>query len=104
MKNFIRGSAMLLASLGLAGCMTVGHKFDPEQVNRLQPGTSTISQATTLLGPPSAISSFPNGTRLLQWQYVQGTLGGGSGAHVAVLFDESGRMVRVTHMSQTAVN
>jgi hypothetical protein len=31
----------------------------------------------------------------------QGTLIGASGAHVAVLFDNSGRMVRITHRHQT---
>lgn len=86
----------LLAAI-VAGCSTYGGKFDPQRVSELKPGVSTITEAASLLGPPKAESNFANGSRLLQWQYVHGSILGGSGAHVAVLFDKDGRMVRVTH-------
>lgn len=90
--------ALVLLSLSLAACTsTNGRKFEASKVDQLQPKVSTISDATALLGPASAESSFPDGGKLLQWQYTQGSLGGGSGAHVAVLFDAKGTMVRVTH-------
>lgn len=86
-----------LFALVLSGCMTMGQKFDPAKTDQLQPGVSTIAEATALLGQPAAESTDANGNKLLQWQYSQGTLVGGSGAHVAILFDSAGKMVRVTH-------
>lgn len=87
--------------LVLAACSTTGNKFDIAKVDQLQPGISTSADAIQLLGPPTSESSFQNGTRLLQWQYAQGTLIGGSGAHVAILFDATAKMVRVTHKFST---
>ena len=99
----VRRSAFSIAivSLVLAGCMTVGNKFDPALVDRLEPRVSTTADAIALLGKPGAESTNADGSKLLQWQYAQGTPVGGSGAHVAVLFDATGRMVRVTHRSST---
>ena len=90
---------ILIASLitMTAGCTTVGRKFDPQRISELVPGVSTMSDSTELFGPPTSESTYADGSRLLQWSYVQGTVFGGSGAHVAVLFDKDGRMVRVTH-------
>lgn len=90
----------LLVISTFAGCVTIGHRFDSRKVDLLVPGVSTIQDATTLLGEPSAESTYPDGSRLLQWQYVQGTPVGGSGEHVAILFDVGGLMVRVTHRSR----
>ncbi|MBW8833495.1 MAG: hypothetical protein JF606_29810 [Burkholderiales bacterium] len=63
----------------------------------MRPGESTINDAILVLGKPTSTSTLANGSTLLQWQYSQGTLIGGNGAHVAVLFDSRSRMVRVTH-------
>jgi outer membrane protein assembly factor BamE (lipoprotein component of BamABCDE complex) len=91
-------SNVLMTTLALcAGCVTQGTKFDPSAADSLQPGISTTRDATQLLGPPSAESRFANGNTLLQWQYVTGTMVGGTGAHLAVLFDSNGRMIRTTH-------
>lgn len=81
----------------LSACVTHGNKFDLAKVDQLQPGTSTRSDAVQLLGTPSAESAMPKNMTLLQWQYSQGSLVGGSGAHVAILFDQGGKMVQVTH-------
>lgn len=91
--------ALISAALAicLSGCITIGHKFDPAGADRLTPGTSTMSDAIAVLGPTTAMSAGPNGSTLLQWQYSQGTLVGGSGAHLAILFDADGKMIRVTH-------
>lgn len=90
-------SAVMTALALCTGCVTQGNKFDPGAADRLQPGISTTRDATQLFGPPSAESRFANGNTLLQWQYVTGTMVGGSGAHLAVLFDSNGRMIRTTH-------
>lgn len=97
-----RALTLALASATLIGCMTMGRRFDIRNVNELTPGRSTLADATALLGPPSAESDMGDGTTLYQWQYVQGTVVGGSGAHVAILFDREGTMIRVTHRSQTS--
>jgi hypothetical protein len=88
----------------IAACIrTSGNKFDPQRVDELTPGVSTIGDALTILGPVSAESTYRDGSRLLQWQYTQASVVGASGAHVAVLFDNAGRMIRVTHkFSQTS--
>ena len=81
----------------LLGCTTIGDTFDIDKVDELTPGVSTVAEAKRLLGNPSAESNYADGSKLLQWQYVTGTLIGGSGAHVAILFGRDGRMIRVTH-------
>lgn len=92
-----RTTAPWYLAFALAACSTTGNKFDISKVDQLKPGVSTTSDAIQLLGPATAESSYQNNTKLLQWQYSQGTLVGGSGAHVAILFDPAGKMVRVTH-------
>lgn len=82
-------------SLTLTACMTVGSKFDPNVLDSMQPGVTTLQDASTSLGKPTSISAAPGGGTLLQWIYSQGSLIGGSGAHIAVLFDKDGKMVRM---------
>ena len=89
-----------LIMLLIAGCMTIGTKFDIDRADQLKPGVSTIEDAVQLLGPAKAESAYNDNSKLLQWQYVQGTLVGGSSSHLAILFDRSGRMVRITHKSR----
>jgi hypothetical protein len=87
---------LALIALSLAGCMTIGSKFDIANADQLRPGVSTVYDAKQMLGPPTTQSAIGANT-LLQWQYSRGTLIGGSGAHLAVLFDHEGKMIRVTH-------
>ncbi|MGE5304662.1 MAG: hypothetical protein ACM3TN_15235 [Alphaproteobacteria bacterium] len=76
----------------------MGNKFDPDRVDELKPGISTIADATAILGPPALESVDSNGTRLLQWQYTHiSAFSGLSGADIGILFDDTGRMIRVTH-------
>jgi hypothetical protein len=102
----LRQFTVLATLLMLASaCITVGHKFDLAKVDLLTPGASTIDDATRLLGEPSAESDMPDGTKLFQWQYSQGTaLGTGSASHVAILFGADGKMIRVSHRSHTTVH
>ena len=39
--------------------------------------------------------------KLLQWQEIKPGFMAASGAHIAILFDTSGRMVRMTHRYQS---
>ncbi len=97
MKENRKINALLVGAVLCSGCITQGTRFDPNLTDRLQPGESTVHDATQLLGRPSAESRGANGEALLQWQYVTGTMIGGRGAHLAILFDSSGRMIRITH-------
>lgn len=93
-------SCLFIISLtfAIAGCTTIGNKFDPDRVDDLKPGISTIADATAILGPPALQSPDSNGSCLLQWNYTQiSAFSGLSGADIGILFDDTGRMIRVTH-------
>ena len=81
----------------IQGCVTAGKKFDPKLLDSLTPGKSTVHDAIALFGEPASTSNYPNGSRLLQWIYSQGTPFGARSAHVAILFDSNDIMIRVTH-------
>ncbi|WP_249170535.1 hypothetical protein [Burkholderia multivorans] len=98
--NIKRIATLSVASLILAACMTAGNKFDASAVDALRPGVTTIQDAESALGKPASASTGANGGTLLQWIYSRGSIIGASSAHVAVLFDNDGKMVRVTHRSQ----
>lgn len=99
----MRSLLLVLTLTFFTACTTVGNKFDIQNINKLTPQVSTISDATKLLGPPMAQSVLPGDAMLYQWQYAQGTLVGGSGAHVSIVFDSLGNMVKVQHMSSTSM-
>ena len=55
--------------LSLAGCATLdirGHMVEPQQLAKIQVGTSTKEQVTQILGTPSSVSTFGNST----WFYM----------------------------------
>ncbi|MET0858233.1 MAG: hypothetical protein ABWY27_15890 [Telluria sp.] len=79
----------------LAGCFTP--RFHAQNVvSQLQPGVSTLNDATALLGEPIATSMVDSGT-LVQWIDIKGWPFRDHGAHLAIIFDGSNKMVRVTH-------
>ena len=85
----------VVAAACLAGC--VSPKFYAQQVvDQLQPGVSTLGDANRLLGEPVARSAFDNGT-LVHWIDIQDSIFRKHGAHLAIPFDGSDKMVRVTH-------
>src|SRR5262249_52390767 len=92
-----------LAAVAMAGCMTVGTRFDPELVDTLRPGQSTMDEAIALLGTPTSTTALGSGRTLLQWQYSQGRFVRASGAYVSVLFDAGGTMVRGAHRNVMAI-
>jgi hypothetical protein len=103
---FMKGLVLVFFMLFFCvSCMTVGNKFDPQSVNQLIPNVSTLDDATRLMGPPMAQTALPNGNTLYQWQYSQGTaIGTGSAAHVAIIFNPDGIMLKVHHKSSTSIN
>ena len=97
--NTLSASTIALLTACLVACTTIGSQFDISKADQLTPGVSTVNDAIKLLGPVHAESAMQNNSKLLQWQYVQGTLLGGSSSHIAILFDASGKMVQITHKS-----
>ena len=91
----MRNLLLVLIISFVAGCTTIGNKFDPKNLDLLIPEVTTIADATRLLGAPVSESAMADGSILYQWQYITA----GSGAHVGILFDSEGVMVRVTHKS-----
>jgi hypothetical protein len=86
----------------IAACSTIGREFDQRRVDDLAPGISNMRDAIDSLGSPATRSSMPNGRVLLQWHYARGTLVGYS-AHVAILFDAQGVMMRVAHRAHSRI-
>ena len=99
MHDSARAAATVLMATALTACAaptTIGAK-----ASRLTPGVTTISDAIAVLGPPRSRSTMPNGGVLLQWMELNPGFLKAKGAHVAVLFDASGKMLRVTHEYQS---
>jgi hypothetical protein len=100
-RFYMLTACWVLASAGVA-CSTIGHNFDFAKVDQLVPGTSTIADATRLFGKPTTTHYPADSTKLLMWQYAQGTaLGTGKGKILMVLFDRNDRMVRVVSRTET---
>lgn len=79
--------------------MNVGNRFDVDKIGELNPGKTTVVDATKLLGDPSSRSALPDGEVLLEWNYSTGSPMGGSAGHASIVFDRQGRMVRIDHIS-----
>jgi outer membrane protein assembly factor BamE (lipoprotein component of BamABCDE complex) len=97
MRQAFLTATALGTAFAVSACMTMGPAFDMRKVDQLVPGQSTEADAVQLLGRPSATSEMADGSQLLQWIFVMGTPVGGTGRHVAILFDGGQRMVRITH-------
>lgn len=64
--------ALLLAGVVIAGCTTIGRRYgEPiaDDSARLREGTTTLSEAIALLGPPARISPVPGGLAML-YEYI----------------------------------
>ena len=100
MKNI---HLVIVLSLAISGCVYMQHgsRFDADKIKSFQPGITSEQDAIAALGKPMAWSENPDGSQLLQWQYVYGTaIGVGGGAHAAILFGADGKMIRVALLSQ----
>lgn len=102
--RFNRVGIVLAAAMSAAlmsGCVSVGTKFDIADVEAFQPGITTRADAERILGKPNSISNLADGTTLLQWIHTQAVLASAESNHVALLFDASGKFLRVAHQTQT---
>lgn len=87
--RFVTIAAGPITTIPASGTL-IGHKFDVAKIDELVPGRSTIADATQLFGPPRS-QTVIGANVLVQWQYSQGS----QSAHVAVLFDRVGAMLRI---------
>lgn len=95
----------VLASAALAlGCASVGQDFDMAEVDRLQPGVTTLEQAKEKLGKPQSISHAADGRVGVVWVRSQAVMGSASSKGVAILFDKDGKMIRVVNRNETKTN
>lgn len=90
-------AVLILAIALLAGCASTGNNFNAGNLARLEPGITTVAQASELLGAePAQTINRPDGKRGVVWQYVNTTAFSGTEIKQAVLlFDEQGHFIRV---------
>ena len=95
MNRLLQTALCSLVSVLVVGCAaptTIGSK-----ASQLRTGITTVDEAVSVLGPPRSRSTMAAGGVLLQWMEMTRGFASAKGAHVAILFDASGKMVRVTH-------
>ena len=88
----------------VVSCTSVGSKYNIEALPQLSPGSTTITEAVSLLGEPTHRNTLPDGTTLLQWNYSLVVYTTVRGTHHAILFDTNGIMLRVTMNGKTRMN
>lgn len=90
-------SVLILAIALLAGCASTGNNFNADNLARLEPGITTVAQASELLGAkPTQTINRPDGKKGVVWQYVSSKAFSGTDIKQAVLlFDAQGHFIRV---------
>lgn len=100
----IRFISVLAVTAVIAGCASVGQDFDMVEVDRLQPGVTTLEQAKEKLGKPQSITNAADGRIGVVWVRSQAVMGSASSKGVAILFDKDGKMIRVVNRNETKTN
>ncbi|GAB1387516.1 hypothetical protein MASR1M59_26640 [Melaminivora sp.] len=95
----------VLAGVALvAGCASVGQDFEMTEVDRFQPGLTTLEQAKEKLGKPQSVTTAADGRIGVVWVRSQATMGSASSKGVAILFDKDGKMIRVVNRNEIKSN
>ena len=82
-------------ALALSGCAReIGRDFDPDQADRLVIGTSTLADATTLLGEPFRTYRLFGG-KIAKWWYLRDTPGMTETVLLEIRFGSDGRMLGI---------
>ncbi len=70
MRAYLHLLAAAVLAATLAGCTATGRNFDPDGLSSLNPGRSTLADATHALGAaPDKIYPQPDGSLLALWSY-----------------------------------
>lgn len=94
----------IIMATSLAGCATAttGVPFAEENIVRLQPGRTTLSEAQQLLGPPYQHGSYAGG-QIFTWIHARTTVTVARATNVtkglSILFDDNGTMIRVLNLN-----
>lgn len=86
-------TTILLVAALATGCATHGTWFEATAADNLQPGVTTVEDATAALGKPYSMSDMGQKGKLYQWIYVSPA----GSRHLAILFRPDGKMERITH-------
>ena len=103
MKTHYFTPGIMLTAI-LSACVSVGTEFDSSKLNQLKPGTSKIIDANQLLGSPNSISTEPDGSQVLVWTCAKSSIGKLKKEKVTIIFDSSGKMVRIGEYRQQGSN
>jgi hypothetical protein len=81
----------IICCLAMAGCV---QPVDCNRANQLNVGTSTLQDASALLGQPSSRSTGEDGTTILKWEATTHLYtGGGSSTVIRLTFGKDGKLV-----------
>lgn len=90
-------------ALSCSACVSMGPNYDPAAISSFQPGTSE-AEVIAKLGKPTSTTTLGDGTRQLMWVHSKGTaLGSASARSAMLLFDQSGKFVKVISMNETNI-
>lgn len=98
--NYFRTGMFSLFLLILSGCASSGRDFNESAITQLQPGITTLMDATTLLGSkPVQTVNRADGYSVSFWRYIQvnGLVATTHQKEVGLVFGPDGRYVRVFH-------
>jgi hypothetical protein len=65
---------LLLSAFLLSGCMAAGTQVKEAELTQFHKGHTTVDQVTSALGDPNSNALLPDGSRLLCYTYIQGTV------------------------------
>lgn len=90
-----RASLLVVFVLLFASCAASGSHFDEHALPRLIPGTTTETQAISILGSqPHQRIRYADGSHLSVWSYAEVFLANVNSKAVSILFDSRNVMVR----------
>ncbi|HJV26721.1 MAG TPA: hypothetical protein VJ673_13620 [Aromatoleum sp.] len=93
-------TTMLFAAALLTGCATRGTNFAMSDVEVMQPGVTTYSEAVARLGKPASVKYAEDGRKSVLWLYVQASLVGAEHRGVRVSFDKDDKMIRIVSKAE----
>jgi hypothetical protein len=84
----------------MTGCMSSGTKFDFRKAEQLVPSTSTLTDATKLLGKPNGQMTLASGEQIVTWVYIESSPLGAKSKTLSILFGPDNKMIRVASRSE----
>ena len=67
----MRKILLILASVILVGCATVGTKIDQDKLSQIKEGVTTKQEVINLLGKPYMVTLTSDGKTMFMYQYVK---------------------------------